>query len=695
MYRSTIQDAPPPSPSRQTAAGAPNRRWDIQGLRAIAVLMVVAFHAGLPVPGGFIGVDVFFVISGFVITNMLHREWAATGRIRFARFYLQRFKRLTPALAVVVAVTAALSALLLTPFGTQQAAAKTAMGAMVFVANFVIAKTTGGYFDARAETNPLLNIWSLSVEEQFYLAFPAILALVWLLARRSRRLKSVPLLVIGCVAVASFAVAVLGSAGVAPHRISWATGFYSPFARAWEFALGAILALAAPGLKAVPRKFSAVLALLGAGMLAASLWCITDATPTPGVWSLLPVAGALLVILAGTHGSSPINRALALRPLVRIGDWSYSIYLWHWPCIVFATQIWPDNLPAALTAAALSFLPATASYAWVEQPIRHIGELSKARLVTLFAATLLPPLLLGAGLGLAARTFFWHSELAAAVEAGRIIPTGWRAPVCISRTPVSERDTTQCQWGTDAPGVPIYLVGDSNAMHFSDALRGAGLALHRPVTALGSHGCPLIDAFLQRKGDPSLPTQCRKDTLALMEWLAHTPPGLVIIGSIDRYWRDPAEFRISPNGDFAHADPGRNADVMNAGLQKTVERLQKAGHRVALLQTIPQYVAKPYTIYSIDCTGWAILSGACRSTVSSMPLKFANALQQASRSGIAEVAARTGAAVFDFRDYFCPDGTCSTAINGVDHYNSDGAHLNKAGSAHLAETLIQAIQSIR
>jgi peptidoglycan/LPS O-acetylase OafA/YrhL len=164
-------------------------RLDIQGLRAIAVLSVIAFHAGLPVRAGFLGVDVFFVISGFVITAMLQREWLRHGRISFARFYSRRFKRLAPALALMVSVTMVLTFALLSPFGPQQTAAATAAGALFSVSNVVIAMTTGGYFDASAETNPLLNTWSLSVEEQFYLIFPIILSCSWFLASTKRRLK--------------------------------------------------------------------------------------------------------------------------------------------------------------------------------------------------------------------------------------------------------------------------------------------------------------------------------------------------------------------------------------------------------------------------------------------------------------------------------------------------------------------------
>src|SRR3569833_939325 len=145
-----------------------HRRADIQGLRALAVLAVVAFHAGLGLSGGFTGVDCFFVISGFVITNMLRREWQAHGRISFGAFYLRRFRRLAPALSVVVAFTLVGSALALSPLGPQEDVAKTALGALLFGANWVIAATTGGYFDRPAGANPLLHSWSLSVEEQFY-----------------------------------------------------------------------------------------------------------------------------------------------------------------------------------------------------------------------------------------------------------------------------------------------------------------------------------------------------------------------------------------------------------------------------------------------------------------------------------------------------------------------------------------------
>src|ERR1035437_3646638 len=149
-----------------------NHRLDVQGLRAIAVLLVVAFHAGLPVPGGFVGVDVFFVISGFVIAGLLLRELDTTGGVDLGRFYTRRIRRLFPALALLVAVVALVSLVLASPFGSSPLTAKTGLGAVLFTANFAIYLTTGGYFDAPAGTNALLHTWSLSVEEQFYVVFP-------------------------------------------------------------------------------------------------------------------------------------------------------------------------------------------------------------------------------------------------------------------------------------------------------------------------------------------------------------------------------------------------------------------------------------------------------------------------------------------------------------------------------------------
>lgn len=344
----------------------PDRRLDIQGLRALAVLMVMAFHARLPVPGGFVGVDVFFVISGYVITAMLVRELARNGRVDFRRFYLRRFKRLTPALALMVCVTMILAALLLSPLGTQQDAARTAIGAMLLGANYVIAKLSGEYFGLDAHSNALLNTWSLSVEEQFYLAFPLLLAIAWRLGRRWQR-PWVVKAIVATVGVGSLALALGGSYGMTLPAEQWLIQFYSPLTRAWEFAAGSLLALLPNPWRS--RRVSTALGVAGVLGLAASLVVINEYTPFPGPATLLPVVATMLLLLAGS-GPGPTTRMLSSTPMARVGDWSYSLYLWHWPFIVIATSAWPGPAWVAPAAALASALPAIASYRWVEQPLR-------------------------------------------------------------------------------------------------------------------------------------------------------------------------------------------------------------------------------------------------------------------------------------------------------------------------------------
>ena len=657
-------------------------RRDVQGLRAIAVILVVAFHSGLPVPGGFVGVDVFFVISGYVIAAMLQREFASTGRLDLRRFYMRRFQRLTPALALVALVTVSVSSFVLSPFGEQQNTAKAAIGGILLIANAVIARTTGGYFDAPAEHNPLLNIWSLSVEEQFYIIFPSIIALGWLLDRRSRYSA---IILVSVIAVVSFVFAVLGSI-VFPNPL---IGFYSPIVRSWEFAAGALLALSISKPDEISIPLATAAGLSGAILLIASVLVISSSTPFPSVWTLLPVVGTTLLITSGFNASRPLYRMLATRAMVKIGDWSYSIYLWHWPFIVFARQLWPNKPWVILAASALSIIPAVASYTWVEQPIRNYRPPSRLKFAALVAVTILPPLVFSAISWQAARTLFWL-EPASAIADLMTMPTGWGNPRCISTIPVNRRDIEQCQWHKAAHGAPIYLVGDSNAMHFSEAVKSAGASLGRPTTALGNDGCPLIDVLLSLNHDPNFAKRCRDDYVALMDWLTASPPGVVMIGSIDRYWWSDNYLVRNPDRPNETAS---NAMLLNEGLKRTVERLQRAGHAVALMQTVPHYLIEPYVAATLHCIGWTAIQRTC-DPVSKMSLSAANELQKASREGIEVVAAETSAAVVDFRNYFCAGGQCSTRINGRDMYMPDGYHLNRVGSGELSDSFVSAIKSI-
>jgi peptidoglycan/LPS O-acetylase OafA/YrhL len=383
-----------------------HRRADIQGLRAVAVLLVVAFHAHLPVPGGFVGVDVFFVISGFVITAMLMREWVATGALSFRRFYFRRFLRLTPALALTVAVVALVSLLLQNPFGAQQTTARTGLGAMLLSANFVIGHNAGDYFSADTTTNPLLNTWSLSVEEQFYLIFPALLAFGWLLGipkgRHAKPLSRRPaVILVSLIAIGSFALSMVWTYGspFLSGLTSYFGGpesfaFYSPFTRAWEFAVGALLALRIARLRPTSTASSVGLGVIGAALIVVSAFTIQESAPFPGAIAVVPVLGTALVLLAGSSETVGVNRALAARPMVAIGDASYSWYLWHWPVIVFAAVLFPRNPTILIVAAVVSIAPALLSYRFVEQPIRRLRPRSKPRALAIVVPTVGIPLAL-------------------------------------------------------------------------------------------------------------------------------------------------------------------------------------------------------------------------------------------------------------------------------------------------------------
>jgi len=458
-------------------------RPDIQGLRAIAVVMVVLFHARLPLPGGFLGVDVFFVISGFVITSMVYREQLRAGTFRLSAFYLRRFKRLTPALAFLVGVVILVSALVLSPLGQQQTAAATGIGALFLVANVVIDRTTGDYFAAPAETNPLLNTWTLSVEEQFYLVFPAMLLLGWLIARKFRRAQHAPAVLVAILASVSLLLALTGPNAFQNTFVRSLMGFYSPLTRAWEFAAGALLAFATISAhKGLPRLKS-VSGFLGIAGLGVSLLLIPEGARMPGPWTLLPVASTLLVIWAGTEESSPVSRMLSRRPFTAIGDVSYSLYLWHWPLIVFAVLLWPQTPYVAVLAAAVSIIPSILSYRLLENPIRRaVWPRSKTIRVLAFGVVL-PALLICLGVSAVARTY-WLPRMddgqVPAVFAGDVTDAARSAyvrdnyyPCTIAQLPDEHQSDISCVQTQPDRSVDLAILGDSHALHLFTGLAQA------------------------------------------------------------------------------------------------------------------------------------------------------------------------------------------------------------------------------
>ena len=661
------------------------RRNDIQGLRAVAVLMVVAYHSGLPAHGGFVGVDVFLVISGFVITNMLYREWSSSGKINFLQFYLRRFQRLIPALALVVSFSAFMSAVILSPIGAQQTAAKTQIGAMLISANQVIANTTGDYFDSPAKNNPLLNTWSLSIEEQFYIVFPTILVIGWSLMR-VRGLSYAPLILVSILTGLSFALAI-GSLSIPFYqKYTWLLGFYSPLTRAWEFAVGAILALTLTQ-TSISRCLSSVLSLTGISMIASSLWFISDATPFPSVQTILPVGGTLLLIAGGSNTGALITRCISSRPLVKIGDFSYSIYLWHWPFIVFAIKIWPSATNVALVAAVLSILPALASYYFVEQPLRNFRAGGYSQITKIVMLTLIPPLLLSGSLLVASNSGFWVPSIQR-YQAAVLTRYAGEQKGCFNASTLTP---SECVWNVSAKGLPIYLVGDSNAEQFSNGIISAGKFLNRPVFSFTKSSCPLFDIYIR---NPLIPNpqaaeatmlSCRDYYEKTLSWLQKQIPGTVIVAFTDYYWSYPGVLvGIDPNN--LSSDQIITSAYLIKGLHKTVQSLELAGHNVIVPLTIPSYYY-PYTWPMHTCTTWSIVNEICNWK---MPLADSLTRLKTTHLATRQALIGTNAKIMDLSTVLCPMGTCG-GIPEVT-WTIDGLHITATTSIFIAPEFIRNLQ---
>jgi len=424
-------------------------RRDIEGLRAIAVGMVLLHHAHfLGLDGGFIGVDVFFVVSGFLITGLLLREHADTGRISIPSFYARRARRILPASAAVIVATALGSWYWLDPLRVRQISSDV-IGSGGFFANIVFAARSTDYLQADSAPSPLQHFWSLSVEEQFYIVWPALL-LVLLLASRGRRRPAA--IALGVISVASFVVCVLQTRSSQP----WA--FFGLHTRAWELGVGALLALGWTAIGRVPRSVRAGLGWGGLATVVASAFLLDTGAFFPGWLALLPVLGTAAVIAGGDDHPYGPTVILRNRPMQWIGSRSYSLYLWHWPALIIAEGRagGPLNVGERIGAVLIACGAAELSYRLVENPIRH---------ARMFNERTRPALGLGVVL------------VATSILAGVVL----RADSTALAT-----DTVATLPVVPVPGDPTTTVPDGTDVPPSDptAVTGAGQGGTTPVTTL-------------------------------------------------------------------------------------------------------------------------------------------------------------------------------------------------------------------
>lgn len=656
--------------SGEVRAASSHRRPDIQGLRAIAVIVVIAFHAGFPMPGGFIGVDVFFVISGFVITSLLYREWASSHRIRVFQFFKRRFFRLTPALAVLVSVTVVISIFILSPFGTQQSAAITGTGAMLFLANVAIAFNSGDYFSPNAAHNPLLNTWSLSVEEQFYILFPLILFLAWRFGKHHGRSQLFAFVTIALLAIISFGIALMASLGWSPSPGAALVGFYSPVTRAWEFAAGALLFLVTNRAMQKRQLLSMILSMVGAILLIVSVFSISEKTPFPGLWTLLPVTATLLLIWSGEIGYGPINAVLCSKPLSYVGDRSYSLYLWHWPLIVFAAILWPENGWVILGALALSLPISWASYQYVEQPLRHRTGIRRSHLIGIVVLFVAPPIALSQLLGFGARNDWGSDRITEARVTSEEIRQLFRGE-CVDDASIggnNRRAAEDCILNPDASGAPIFLVGDSNSIIYSEVLLLVAEELNRPLYISASALCPFIDIY--RKSDRGVNSDkaCREYYETTLNYITSQGEGTVVIAESSGYWYE-SNLEIESGSTHFNLRVNEPSQVLKSGLRSTISSLEQAGLSVFLLTPNFQFFEN---VSAERCSNIGLLQSSCPSSV---PQSTAEPMQFQAKNDVISVANETRSPYIDVSEIQCPQEICAPTSAGLPVY-MDSSHMS-------------------
>ncbi len=640
-------------------------RPDIEGLRAVAIMFVVLFHAGVPkTGGGFLGVDVFFVLSGFLITGIIVDEIAATGTLSLVNFWARRARRLLPAAAFITLVVLVGNAIVLSPF-EQITRAETAKAFAVYGSNILFAIRSTDYFGGTATRDPLLHTWSLSVEEQFYLFFAPLLLLlaVWTrthghtLFRRN-------------LTIATIALSLVSLAGcVLLVRRYPVIAFYILPPRAWEFGLGALAVLF---VGRMPRINAALLELVAVGSmlgLAFSAAYLREGRVSPlGLATLIPTLCTVgLLLSGGTERPTLVARGLALPPMRLIGRLSYSWYLWHWPMLVWLREVQDSpSLKMTVAVAALSLIPAAVTYALVETPVRFSKFLQQHARYAIGMAVLLAVVTYGAAAyAIHHANATLESPRMAAVMAARSKARVY-ADGC--QVPLLARVSPPCEYGPAKNDTTIVLFGDSHAAHWFPAFDSVAALRGWKLVNLTKTGCPSVTVTLNNLGRRYV--ECEEWRRYAIDRIVKLHPTMVVITN-DRVY----------NIVLGEQQPLTDTSAVarrewHDGLVQTLTALVPSKSRLLVLEDTPQpghdvprcivkYIDKP---------------AACDVS----PRRALHPGMAALERHAASVV--PGVTYFSMNQYLCDATTCFSSRDGVVRF-ADKDHLAVKYSASLAPLL--------
>ena len=661
-------------------------RFDIQALRAVSVLLVLIFHIWPEaLPAGYVGVDVFFVISGFLITGLLHRELHRDGRIDFRRFYVRRFRRLMPAASLVIAVTMLLS-FMLEPAFRQPGTAMEGLASALYWQNWLLAWRATDYLDAEMALGPLTHYWSLSIEEQFYLAWPLALAAAGFLAHhRGWSLRTIALVIIGVISAAS-----LAASGILANR-GFPEVYFVTHARIWELGIGALLALIPlPGIRPAAARVLSAAALL---VIVTSALTIPESAAFPGLIALLPTLSAAVFIFAGAHLDDASWFGLpASRPVQIIGDASYSIYLWHWPLIYFATlgSASPPSLQSGLGLIAAGILVGWLSRILIERPFLDRRGATGRSSPMAVAGTALCLIISVAAAGIlslhsAATINAWTGVTPGADYPGAMVLTGHAAapalrpprpplaavkedlPVIYGRAchvGIREEKPVECvlHQGTDA-GPLVVLTGDSHAANWSPSLRAAAAEADWTLISITKSACSLT----LQPDNPAVraPDHCVAWSRATLERLRALAPDLILLG------------RSRRGSDYESEDSDQWVPGLISMLQEVLDRLKSTTAHIAVFADTPRLPFDPPNCLANE--------REC-STPLEASLDRPDPLLAAAR--------RTeGVSIVDFRNSICPEQMCQAVIGNVIVWR-DNHHLTATYSRSLAPAMERRLRDL-